>query len=429
MDLIYLKEEARQIFVSGEMPVSLPDAAISYARAGIPVFPCEDKEPLTPNGFKDATTDLNQVRRWWQRYPQANIGVPTGTVSGLLIIDVDLKDGRDGYATIRRLVEKYGPFIAFTIVRTGSGTGVHLYFLCPVPVRSRDLGDGLELKADGRYVILPPSTGAKCPYEFIRCDGLSEPPTWLLEDVREPKRAATDARSGGEPVDVGGNDPIPHGKRNRTLFRIGSSLRGQGYEYAAIAATLEEINASRCDPPIGTLPDDKPDELQKIAWKVSEYPAGSNGPGDGERLKRGLRDEVKEWKAMLRNIKWENPSDEAGAYAVAEFAVLGKLVGEVARFNVSTRQIAARAGIPQKTAARVMRRLVDEYGILDREPYTAGRKKARKNPIFTLVTHTTPEVTSVTHTYTIRGGEEKKVLEQTRARAREQQPETEKEKE
>lgn len=55
-------------------------AALSYARRGIPVFPCEPggKRPLTYNGFWDATTDIGRVKAWWSRWPDANVGVPTG---------------------------------------------------------------------------------------------------------------------------------------------------------------------------------------------------------------------------------------------------------------------------------------------------------------------------------------------------------------
>jgi hypothetical protein len=64
--------------------------AKGLARQRIPVFPCDhDKKPLTPHGFKDATTDISQVSRWWKRHPMAFIGVPTGAVSGFVVLDID----------------------------------------------------------------------------------------------------------------------------------------------------------------------------------------------------------------------------------------------------------------------------------------------------------------------------------------------------
>ena len=62
---------------------SLLDAALDYADRGVPVFPCKrkDKSPFTRNGFKDATTNEQQIREWWTKSPQAMIGVPTGRAS------------------------------------------------------------------------------------------------------------------------------------------------------------------------------------------------------------------------------------------------------------------------------------------------------------------------------------------------------------
>jgi len=70
---------------------SLLAAALEYAKHNVPVFPCKPrgKEPLTPHGFKDATTDPSRIREYWGRWPDANIGIPTGPVSGLFVVDCD----------------------------------------------------------------------------------------------------------------------------------------------------------------------------------------------------------------------------------------------------------------------------------------------------------------------------------------------------
>jgi hypothetical protein len=66
--------------------------ALEYAGYGIPIFPCkQNKAPLTKNGFKEATADKEQIREWWHRWPEAMIGIPTGTASGIVVIDIDLK--------------------------------------------------------------------------------------------------------------------------------------------------------------------------------------------------------------------------------------------------------------------------------------------------------------------------------------------------
>src|SRR5579872_2615637 len=73
------------------------DMALRYADCGWPVFPCQwqqgpaRKRPLTPNGFHDAVTDSERINIWWQTWPDALIGVPTGRGSQLVILDVDVK--------------------------------------------------------------------------------------------------------------------------------------------------------------------------------------------------------------------------------------------------------------------------------------------------------------------------------------------------
>src|SRR5690348_8096464 len=70
------------------MTNTLLDAALRYGELGYPVFPCAagTKTPLTEHGFLDATTDPEQIERWWSQHPGANIGVHT---QGLVVVDTD----------------------------------------------------------------------------------------------------------------------------------------------------------------------------------------------------------------------------------------------------------------------------------------------------------------------------------------------------
>src|SRR5947207_203617 len=84
----------------------LGNAALEYARRGLPVFPVtpRGKMPLIScrdggRGFKDATTDVEQVSQWWTRWPHANIGMPTGWPSGVYVIDLDGEDARETWTT------------------------------------------------------------------------------------------------------------------------------------------------------------------------------------------------------------------------------------------------------------------------------------------------------------------------------------------
>ncbi len=109
-------------------------AALAYARRGWAVLPCHHptpggcscanahcaspaKHPRTRRGPHDATTDLRTIRRWWWRWPNANVGLRTGAVSGLVVLDVDPDHG--GEASLAELVGAYASLPPTLEVRTG----------------------------------------------------------------------------------------------------------------------------------------------------------------------------------------------------------------------------------------------------------------------------------------------------------------------
>ena len=74
------------------------DAAIKYAtKYGWAVFPCSQstKKPLTPHGCLDAKKDVGAIRAWWKKHPDASIGVATGSMSNLIVIDEDIDENKD----------------------------------------------------------------------------------------------------------------------------------------------------------------------------------------------------------------------------------------------------------------------------------------------------------------------------------------------
>jgi predicted P-loop ATPase len=133
-------------------------AALGYAKRGWSVLPCRprDKRPATKHGFKDATTEKETIVRAWAGNPDANVGIATGAVSGIVVLDVDPRNG--GNTSLAELERVHGPLPETVSVATGGG-GWHFYFASPADaVPSGDLADGVEVKGDGRYVIAPPST-------------------------------------------------------------------------------------------------------------------------------------------------------------------------------------------------------------------------------------------------------------------------------
>ena len=75
------------------MPALL-DTALKLAARGLHVFPCKprDKRPATKHGVLDATTNPDAIEKWWRQVPTCNIGVATGAVSGIMVLDVDSID-------------------------------------------------------------------------------------------------------------------------------------------------------------------------------------------------------------------------------------------------------------------------------------------------------------------------------------------------
>jgi len=161
-------------------------AALAYAGRGVPVFPCEPgaKRPLTRNGHWDATTDPRAIRRWWGRWPTANVGVPTGSKSGVVVLDVDPDAG--GSESLAKLERAGGPAPTTARARTGGG-GIHLFFRHPSGTEIRNsaglLGAGLDVRGEGGYVVVPPSR-TRGPYRWVDTSPFAEA-SWLVERLSE----------------------------------------------------------------------------------------------------------------------------------------------------------------------------------------------------------------------------------------------------
>ena len=138
---------------------SLGRAAVAYAARYrwqlFPLAPRQKDTPLVKWGV-GATSDPRQITEWWRRWPNANPALATGRRSGVVVADTDPRHGGD--RTWAELLDINGPVDTLEVV-TGSG-GRHYYFQAPVvPLRSVNggLGEGIDAKADGGYVVLPPS--------------------------------------------------------------------------------------------------------------------------------------------------------------------------------------------------------------------------------------------------------------------------------
>lgn len=171
---------------------ALLSAALGIAAKGKPVFPVNIKKaPLTPNGFKDATTDPDTIKEMFSRPGVAGIGLPTGPVSGLLVIDRDRKHGVDGIASCNELEAELGALPDTLQQRTGSG-GDQLFFQFPdgveIPCSVGKVAPGIDIRSAGGYVVVAPSRNEDGAYEWLnRLQPAPLPQAWKERLARKPK--------------------------------------------------------------------------------------------------------------------------------------------------------------------------------------------------------------------------------------------------
>jgi len=247
--------------------MSLVKSALKYAEQDIPVFPifgiddqglcscynptCTNpgKHPMTKHGHKDASTDTAQIVMWWKNNPHANIGVPTGSLSGWYAIDVDSKN--NGIANYQKFLAKQGdqiPTESRLKSKTGGG-GYHLIYAAPLDGKSIGISVntgnvmGVDFRGDGGYIVVPPSkhssgnkyqwaTGFSFPTELP----LTPLPETIANLVRTAKRNPTSTTV------------IQKGGRNDFLFKEACKCLRNDTPEEQLYTILLQINKNRCNP-------------------------------------------------------------------------------------------------------------------------------------------------------------------------------------
>ncbi len=321
-------------------------AALGYATLGLRVFPCRprSKLPATLDGFKSATTDPAQLREWWARWPTANVAIATGAASGIAVLDVDPR--HDGIASLETLKRKHSGIPKGPQALTGSG-GQHLYFAFPEEGGIRNsagvLGDGLDVRGEGGYVVAPPSIHESGnPYTWRRGVDVGFPdPGALFTDVVK--------RRNGSSAKVA--EIIPEGKRRAAMLTVAGKLKRAGLTGAEILPTLRELN-QRCRPPL----DDS--ELESVAFESTIEPDSDTaivttplytGPN------RALGDVV----TIFR--KWLHLPDPGALYVTLAAVVANRLPGDplwlllvAASSSGKTEILFSLGGLDEVTAAATM---------------------------------------------------------------------------
>jgi hypothetical protein len=233
-------------------------SALALARRGLCVFPCKvrGKQPITTNGFKNASADPNVVARWWSLGPHYNIGVATGASSGVLVLDVDGE--HDGETSLRALEAEHGALPA--TVESTTGGGRHLWFKMPerpVPCSAGRVGPGLDVRGNGGYVIVPPSihpSGRAYAWSVDSGSSFAAVPSWLL--ARALTSTVNGAANGKVPPAPVGDwrgivvNGAGEGTRDDTAARLTGYLLRHRVDALVVLGLLQAWNESRCSPPL-----------------------------------------------------------------------------------------------------------------------------------------------------------------------------------
>lgn len=245
--------------------MTMLEAALTYAKMGYAVFPLREftKKPdskFVPHGCLDATKNEELIRKWWSQHPNDNIAIATGDISmGLLPIDSDMKHGKNGEAIIRNWEREYNIKLPDTVTCITPTGGYHYWYyddnVSEYKTKS-DVYEGVDIRANGGYVLVPPSVLPEGKYIWDVCGTLGEVPIprnseTVREFIKPAKRFKPEKNDDNSKADDKKMpERFPEGERTQNLISLIGFLKDKGLTDDAIKACITVENAKRCDPPL-----------------------------------------------------------------------------------------------------------------------------------------------------------------------------------
>ena len=246
------------------------EGALWCAKQGMAVFPLRrsgdvpnQKRPVVTDWENRASTDPAKIVQWEAEFPGSNWAVACGP-SGLVVIDVDRKAGKDGHKNLETLELDHGPLLDTLSVITASGSSVHRYYRGLTKSANSALAPGVDVKSAGGYVVAPGSI-------FRDASGKSLG-QYYIEEERPVAALASWIAAALAPRKVPAGtiaEKIAEGQRDQELTSIAGSMRQRGLDAEEIYAALAVVNSRRCNPPV----DDT--DLHRITKSVCRYAPGS----------------------------------------------------------------------------------------------------------------------------------------------------------
>lgn len=294
-------------------------AALNYASRGWLVFPLQPgkKLPLMKRWQEKATRDHRTISGWWQR-KRSNIAIVTGADSGIVVLDVDVKNGQAGLRSLTELETLHGRLETLR-AHTPTG-GLHLFFRYPDrEIRNRTgLRPGLDFRGDGGYVVAAPSTVGGQEYRWEDpAVPVAELPGWLLTLLTEKRsKSGKGIAAASQDLTVGeALAGVQEGVRNDTIFRLAWKLRLEGWEYDQVLV-LVKTAAGNCQPP---LPEDEALRCLDNAWRYTPAAVLSD-MGNAERFVAYYGDSVRYVLEQDRWLVWTGHSWKTNHRAVYRLA-------------------------------------------------------------------------------------------------------------
>ena len=230
-------------------------AALQYAEFHWSVIPIRayDKRPMIKwQEYQQRRASLSEINEWYKQWSNANVGIVTGSISDIVVLDIDPKHGGD--KSLADWEQQYGPLPRTVEVKTGGG-GRHLYFKHPGSVVHNKVGllPGIDLRGDGGCIVVPPSihpsgnayTWLKGhePGEIV----ISDLPVWLLKIVTGKGKSA------GHTIEYWRqlvHEGVMEGERNSTIASLAGHLFWHGVDTDVVQDLLLSWNRVRCKPPL-----------------------------------------------------------------------------------------------------------------------------------------------------------------------------------
>lgn len=237
-----------------DSPSSLA-AALQFARYHWSVIPmrARDKRPLIKwLEYQHRLATESEINQWYQQWTSANVGIVTGAISGLVVLDIDPRHG--GEQSLVQLEKAYGSLPVTPEVRTGGG-GRHVYFKHPGGVIHNRVGlePGIDLRGDGGCVVAPPSIHSSGKaYTWVGGHepekvALAELPEWLLRLVgNDPKSSGYSPGYWRQLLRKG----VAMGVRNNTIASLSGHLLAHDVDPDVVMELLLCWNRIRCSPPL-----------------------------------------------------------------------------------------------------------------------------------------------------------------------------------